>query len=209
VPPTSTPQGTHGYYFLDDDGEWRFLLPYREDFRDSISTEIPQPHRRFDWRYKVWVISPSYFDDAMDIAKRHFEMTQLFSSGLGMTSKARAKKRLEEIEEQLRRALVRMRAAESKVTQLQSEIVSLGKTDKGKIGDHTGVDCLAAVRKNYPLEALFHLLPSAPNEVLRGAYRALSLLTHPDRHPARKQEAEEEQKRLNVAYDTLSKRRGM
>ena len=65
----------------------------------------------------------------------------------------------------------------------------------------------AAAVAGPPLDPDFvvlHLLPSAPEEVAKAAYRALSLSMHPDR-PGGDAEA---MKRLNAAYDAIRAKRG-
>ncbi len=45
-----------------------------------------------------------------------------------------------------------------------------------------------------------HLLPSAPIEVIKAAYRALAILCHPDRGGD-----EEAMKRVNIAYESITR----
>jgi hypothetical protein len=202
-------QGTHGYYFLDLDGQWRFMTPYRSEFRDAIASEIPHKDRAFDWKYKVWIISQERFEDAMDIAGRFYSMTQLFAVGVGQKRDQRMIDRLVNLQTDLRQSEQRISQLRDKITDLESEMLVLRRIRKPRISDHSVKDCLAAVKKTYPKEALFSVFPDAPNAVLRAAYRALSLATHPDRNKSRAKAAEEEQKQLNVAYADLEKARGM
>lgn len=208
--------GSLGYFFREQDDHWRLITPYSAEFRDAITKEIPSQYREFDWVDKTWIIAPSHFDDAFNICRRFFAMTQLFteadSEPSDSSSAILVRNLRRQLAEAMERTLVAQRNAQSmgiKVASLQAKLAAAGRSEPTRISDHSGVDCLAAVKKNYPLEAMFHLLPSAPNEVLRSAYRALSQLVHPDKHPQRRAAAEADQKRLNLAYGDLSKRRGM
>jgi hypothetical protein len=49
--------------------------------------------------------------------------------------------------------------------------------------------------------ATLHLLPSAPPEVVKAAYKALAMKHHPDRGGS-----VEEMQRVNVAYETITRR---
>ena len=51
--------------------------------------------------------------------------------------------------------------------------------------------------------AVLHLLPSAPQEVAQAAYRALAVLTHPD-----KGGSDEAMKKVNAAWGEVKKKRG-
>lgn len=51
---------------------------------------------------------------------------------------------------------------------------------------------------------VLHLLPTAPEDVAKAAYRALSLSLHPDRPGG----SDEAMKRLNAAYDAIRTKRG-
>jgi len=63
---------------------------------------------------------------------------------------------------------------------------------------HDTIECVRRVREVYREEAVLHLLPNAPLEVIVAAYRAMAKLVHPDLGGSH-----EHMKAVNGAYETL------
>jgi hypothetical protein len=67
--------------------------------------------------------------------------------------------------------------------------------------DHRLYDCLRRVQEEHPDYATLHLLPDAPVDVVKGAYRALALALHPDHAGP---STHERMVRINASYARLS-----
>jgi hypothetical protein len=82
--------------------------------------------------------------------------------------------------------------------QLEFVKPAMEETPRPRTETHSSEHCLSVVRTIWPEHATLYLLPGAPPELVKSAYRCLALLHHPDHGGDT-----ETMKTINAAYEKL------
>ncbi len=191
-----------------------FVFPFSGPFIYALKATIPKEHRRWDPENRWWVVGPSFAGEAVLLAREHFGVVECFgrkprgrrlpSAEISVSLEAPAadqarvaylQKQIATLEENLARLLERHRRLEEDRAKLTEENGQLEAYVQAVTRENESLRAQDDIPPNY---RTLCLLPTAPPEVVRAAYRALALLYHPDR--SRAPDATERMKAINAAY---------
>lgn len=154
-----------------------FKSPFHEEFKDEFKYEVPPSKRRWDPTDKQWWVHHDFIDEATKLADKFFGGHMFVGVGHNAGQ----------------------RRTQDQKRQQWSNTYSGGNTsnrppwdDSASLGD--------------PAYTALFVLPNAPFEVCKAAYRALAQMYHPDTGSGTANE--EMMKVINVAFDRVKQLAG-
>ena len=176
-----------------------------QPFSDALRQAVPVGHRRWDPDPPCYWVSLSFAAQALDLAREHFVVVDCFGRA---PRGVRVKGPAVPVKD-----LVELRAKVATLEQDLADMIrraALLQAEARRLLDDKAMLERALERQAVPAgippdyRTLF-VLPGAPPELVKAAYRALALLFHPDR--SRAPDATERMKALNGAYERIARRR--
>lgn len=161
--------------------------PYVEPFLLALKRNIPKGSRTYEEHSRTWTVYRPYADEAIRLVHLYFSNVEEVN---------RVSYDDYEVQEQARR---------------QAEQERIRAEAAARRAAHSGLqDPTTCDPNQYPYDVLY-LREDAPKSIVEAAWKAESLIAHPDRYEANgltKEQAEERQKRANVAVATIRRARG-
>jgi hypothetical protein len=160
---------------LIEGSQARLVCPYNSDFLSEMKERTTYYARRYEAESRSWIFDLDQVDDVEDVASSYFTVRRVVSDQEAGRRVADAVRRAREVW-----------ARETRPS-----------------GSHDSQECLRKVRGIWREEAELYLLPGAPFDVVRAAYRAVSKLFHPDMVGS---DGHARMVAINNAYSALEKR---
>ena len=178
--------------------------PFSQPFNDALAQAVPVGHRRWDPDPPRWWVSPSFVAQALELARSHFEVVECFGRaprGVRVQGPAVPAQGLVELQ-------ARVATLDRTLADLVKQVELVQAENRRLLGAKATLE-KALERQAVPgippdYRTLF-ILPGAPQELVKAAYRCLALLYHPDRSSAR--DATERMKAINAAFERLTRTR--
>ncbi len=173
---------------------------YSAPFIAALKEIIPRGHRRWDPENGWWQVSLSFASEAVALARKYFTVVECF----GRKPKGL---RLAQVVSPTDLAMNEAEDAwRAKAEFLEHALTKLNEESKQRKAEVASLrrELAQAQSTVAPEYRALHILPTAPVEVVKAAYRALALLYHPDR--SQLVDATEQMKVINDAYEHLSRK---